>query len=63
MKGMVSKSAFSAIEIPIPSRDLQSRFASIVEAIERQKARQHLHLAEIDALLASLQIRAFNGEL
>ncbi len=63
MKGMVNKSAFSAIEICCPPLDLQHRFAAIVESIERQKARQRAHLAELDALFASLQHRAFNGEL
>ena len=63
MKGMVSKSAFSAISIPIPPTSLQSRFAAIAESVGRQKARQRAHLAELDTLFASLQSRAFRGEL
>ena len=63
MKGMVSKSAFSAISIPIPSMSLQRRFAVIVESVEQQKARQRAHLAELDTLFASLQSRAFRGDL
>ena len=63
MKGMVSKSAFSGISIPIPPPSLQSRFAAIVESIEHQKASQRAHLAELDTLFASLQQRAFRGEL
>ena len=47
----------------VPSLDLQRRFATIVELVERQKARMRTHLAELDALFASLQSRAFNGEL
>jgi type I restriction enzyme, S subunit len=46
-----------------PPLDLQARFASIVESIEQQKARLKAHLAELDTLFASLQSRAFNGEL
>jgi type I restriction enzyme, S subunit len=46
-----------------PPFELQTRFASIVEAIEQQKARLKAHLAELDTLFASLQSRAFNGEL
>jgi type I restriction enzyme S subunit len=46
-----------------PPLDLQTRFASIVESIEQQKARLKAHLAELDTLFASLQSRAFNGEL
>ena len=49
--------------IPIPRADLQRRFATVVESVERQKARIRAHLAELDALFASLQSRAFNGTL
>ena len=63
MKGMVSKSAFSGISIPIPPMSLQNRFAAIVESVERQKASQRAHLAELDNLFASLQSRAFRGDL
>ena len=63
MKGMVSKSAFSAISIPIPPMSLQRRFAAIVESVEHQKADQRAHLAELDTLFASLQYRAFRGDL
>ena len=48
---------------PIPPVDLQHSFAAIIESGERQKARQRAHLAELDTLFASLQSRAFNGEL
>ena len=47
----------------MPPLPLQRRFAAIVESVERQKARQRAHLAELDALFASLQHRAFRGEL
>ena len=63
MKGMVSKSAFSAISIPIPPMSLQRRFAAIVESVEHQKADQRAHLAELEALFASLQYSAFRGDL
>ena len=63
MKGMVSKSAFSAISIPIPPTSLQSRFATIAKSVEQQKVRQRAHLAELDTLFASLQSRAFRGDL
>ncbi|TVR02160.1 MAG: restriction endonuclease subunit S [Desulfovibrionales bacterium] len=52
-----------SIKLTKPPLDLQQRFASIVESIERQKARLRSHLAELDTLFASLQHRAFNGEL
>ena len=49
--------------IPLPPLDLQCRFAAIAESIERQKASQRAQLAELDTLFASLQSRAFRGEL
>jgi type I restriction enzyme S subunit len=59
----LTQKSLNAIPIPTPPLDLQARFASIVESIEQQKARQKAHLTELDALFASLQSRAFNGEL
>ena len=49
--------------ILVPPLDLQHRFAAIVESVEHQKARQRAHLAKLDTLFASLQSRAFRGEL
>ena len=46
-----------------PPLESQRHFASIMESVERQKARLRAHLAELDSLFASLQTRAFNGEL
>ena len=40
-----------------------TRFAAIVESVEQQKASQRAHLAELDTLFASLQSRAFRGDL
>ena len=53
----------SQLSIPVPPLDLQLRFAAIAESVERQKARQRAHLAELDTLFASLQSRAFRGDL
>ena len=63
MKGMVSKSAFSAISIPVPPTPLQNRFAAIADSVEQQRTSQRAHLAELDTLFASLQSRAFRGDL
>ena len=49
--------------LPAPPLDLQHRFAAIVESVEQQKASQRAHLEELDTLFASLQSRAFQGEL
>ncbi len=51
------------LPVLVPSVDAQSRFATIVESIEQQKTRLRAHLAELDAMFASLQARAFAGEL
>ena len=59
----IAKPKLLGLPIPIPPIDLQRRFATIVESVERQKACMRAHLAELDALFASLQSRAFNGEL
>lgn len=47
----------------VPPLDLQRRFSAIVKSVEQQKARLRAYLSELDALFASLQARAFNGEL
>ena len=52
-----------ALPIPAAPLDLQHRFAAIVHSVEQQKASQHAHLAELDTLFASLQSRAFRGDL
>ncbi|WP_430228683.1 restriction endonuclease subunit S [Nitrosomonas communis] len=59
----ISKSKLRGVELIIPPLSLQSHFATIVESIGKQKARLRTHLAELDVLFASLQARAFNGEL
>ena len=48
---------------PRPPLELQHRYAAIVESVEQQKASQRAHLAELDTLFASLQSRAFRGDL
>ena len=49
--------------IQLPLLKEQQRFTAIVESIERQKTTQRAHLAELNALFAALQHRAFRGEL
>ena len=59
----VNQQLLSSIVFPRPPADLQLRFASIAESVEQQRARQRAHLAELDTLFASLQSRAFRGDL
>ena len=63
MKGMVSKGRFEQILFPLPPISLQREFARRVTAVEKLKTAQRAALAELDALFASLQHRAFRGEL
>jgi type I restriction enzyme, S subunit len=51
------------LDIPIPPIALQQEFARRVEAIAQLKATHRESLAQLDALFASLQHRAFRGEL
>ena len=53
----------SSVPVALPPLDLQHRFASIGESVEQQRARQRAHLTELDTLFASLQSRAFRGDL
>ena len=52
-----------SLVVPLPPLDLQHRFAAIVHSVEQQKASQRTHLTELDTLFASLQSRAFRGDL
>ena len=51
------------ISIPVPPLDLQKEFAQRIEAVENLKATHRASLSELQALFASLQHRAFRGEL
>ena len=62
-RGRISLGRLKELQIHLPPMELQLRFATIVRSIEQQKARQCAHLAELDTLFASLQSRAFRGDL
>ena len=51
------------LQIPLPPFDLQQEFARRITLIERMKASHRSSLAQLDTLFASLQHRAFRGEL
>jgi type I restriction enzyme S subunit len=51
------------IEMILPPLALQQDFARRIAAVEKLKATHRASLAELDALFASLQHRAFRGEL
>lgn len=50
-------------QIPLPPIELQRKFASRVLAVEKQRTTHRAALVELDNLFASLQHRAFVGEL
>lgn len=53
----------NAMKVPLPPIALQREFAKRMTAVEKLKAAQRASLAELDALFASFQHRAFQGEL
>jgi type I restriction enzyme S subunit len=54
---------YQKIEIPIPPIGLQNAFELFAISLKRQQTTHRTHLAELDTLFASLQSRAFRGEL
>lgn len=59
----ISKAKLLTVKLPHPPLDLQLEFEQRVNCIESLKESQYAALAELDALFASLQSRAFRGEL
>ncbi len=59
----VNQRVLSSIVFPVPPLGPQLQFAAIAESVRQQEVRQRGHLAELDTLFASLQSRAFRGDL
>jgi len=59
----INMSQLRRFPVVVPDYDMQKKFAEQVDEIERSKAVQRRSLGELDALFASLQHRAFRGEL
>jgi type I restriction enzyme S subunit len=59
----ISKSSVEKFEIPIPPLPLQQEFATLVEDIEAEKARQAESRKKLDELFNSLMQRTCTGEL
>jgi type I restriction enzyme, S subunit len=59
----VNQTMLESILLLIPPLPLQQKFTQRIEVIEQLKLKHQESLAQIDALLASLQDRAFTGEL
>ena len=52
-----------ALPVVVPPMDLQRQFARRVAVVRKERVRLDKHLSELDTLFASLQSRAFNGQL
>lgn len=63
MKGMISKSKFSEILLPIPSKEKQIQFVELFKKLYGLKVSHKLYSNNADSLFKSLQIQAFNGTL
>ena len=59
----VSMGQLRGLKLPSPPLDLQHYFAAIVESTEREKTRLRDHDDNLTTLAASLQQRAFRGNL
>jgi type I restriction enzyme, S subunit len=59
----LNTSIVETLPIPLPPITLQRDFAARITEIEKLKIGYCAHLAKLDALFASLQHRAFRGEL
>lgn len=52
-----------SIKLPLPPTDLERQFEKVVAAVRNHETRLRLRLQQLDALFASLQDRAFKGDL
>lgn len=59
----LTKSQISDLEIPLPHRTKQDEFAAMLSILGGSVQREEHALASLDALFASLQHRAFTGQL
>ena len=59
----INQDGLGKIEVPVPPIELQTEFSHRLEKIGRQTTAFNASLAELDALFASLQHRAFRGDL
>lgn len=54
---------YAALNLPLPPMDVQERFVDVVGQVRSQRVALESHAAQLDDLFASLQQRAFRGEL
>ncbi|MDE1671264.1 restriction endonuclease subunit S [Nocardia gipuzkoensis] len=59
----ISKARLLELPIEVPPIELQKEFIQRIDRIDSMKGQQSVQLAELDTLFASIQSRAFRGEL
>ena len=59
----MNRKQLMAFKAPLPSSALQAVYEQRVEALDQEARKQKAHLGKSEALFASLQHRAFRGEL
>lgn len=59
----INSTQLKAFPLELPPKDVQERFAQRIRAIDSMRGHHCTALAELDALFASIQSRAFRGEL
>ena len=59
----LNQTQLNKARLPLPPLDLQHHFAAIIQYVEKQEASHRAHLTKLNTLFASLQSRAFRGEL
>ncbi len=59
----LSQGQLRSIEVPVPPIELQEKFASTTYGIDSLRLDAEKHFSHLDELFASLQSRAFKGEL
>ena len=59
----ISKTRLRTLEIEVPPVEMQRRYSKFVERVDRIRDAMVVHLAGLNGLCASLQSRAFRGEL
>jgi hypothetical protein len=63
MKGLISKKTLESVAIIVPSREQQDAFGHVFDVVGTQLKHCQKRGEEITELFASLQHRAFSGEL
>jgi len=63
MKGLVSKTSFMSIEIHVPPLKQQRNFVNLTKEVDELRGERATVSTEINALISSLQSRAFSGKL